>query len=490
MGSWIDIRRAVKRRLWTKECAMTAYKYLAAAQRGSKVFAGDVAEGFFEITHNSLALVGVAAVLVTAALLVRPDLRQRGEEHLSTWLMARQSATAEPDLVPEPAAVERATAADPRDLPHAQANVASWIARKYRVGLEPVAALVAEAYEAGRSHGIDPTLVLAVMAVESRFNPFAQSSVGAQGLMQVMTHIHSEKYKPFGGQYAAFDPKTNLRVGVKVLQEYIARAGSVEAGLKWYVGAAKLPNDGGYVDKVLAEHARLIQVAKGRQVPTTGNASAVSASTPTGNGGASVQMSPKLMTASRAPVRSASTQVANGVPTPSANKPLANRASAADTDTPVANRAPAADTDTPVANRAPAADADTPVAESAPAADADTPVAESAPAPGADTSVVESASVVDAEETSTAESAPATDADTPVAESAPAAEASTPIASAPAAIPGMPVVESAPAVDFGAPAAVDVPAVDTGTPIVDGVLPALNADTPANGPAKLVALSK
>ncbi len=60
---------------------------------------------------------------------------------------------------------------------------------------------------------------------------------------------------------------TNLRVGVRVLQECIQRAGSVQGGLKFYVGAAQLSEDGGYTEKVLAEHARLQQVAGGRAVP-------------------------------------------------------------------------------------------------------------------------------------------------------------------------------------------------------------------------------
>ena len=105
------------------------------------------------------------------------------------------------------------------------------------------------------------------MAVESSFNPIAQSNVGAQGLMQVMTGIHSDKYENFGGKLAAFDPVTNLRVGAKVLQECIQRAGSVQAGLKFYVGAALLTEDGGYADKVLAEHARLQAVAAGKAIP-------------------------------------------------------------------------------------------------------------------------------------------------------------------------------------------------------------------------------
>jgi hypothetical protein len=85
--------------------------------------------------------------------------------------------------------------------------------------------------------------------------------------MQVMTGVHGDKYESFGGKLAAFDPVTNLRVGVKVLQECIQRAGSVEAGLKFYVGAANSLEDGGYAEKVMAEHARLQQVAGGRAVP-------------------------------------------------------------------------------------------------------------------------------------------------------------------------------------------------------------------------------
>jgi hypothetical protein len=142
--------------------------------------------------------------------------------------------------------------------------VAYWLSRKYRVAPEPVGALVAEAYEIGARTKLDPTLILAIMAIESGFNPFAQSAVGAQGLMQVMTGIHSDKYESFGGKLAAFDPVTNLRVGVKVLQECIARAGSLEGGLKFYVGAANLEDDGGYAGKVLAEHQRLLQVAGGK----------------------------------------------------------------------------------------------------------------------------------------------------------------------------------------------------------------------------------
>ena len=232
---------------------------------GVRTFVADVANGFLEITHNSFALIGLAVAFVAITLTARPDLRQAGEEQLMGWLQARQVAAI--GMPVEPEASERATASNPKDLPKEQAAVAFWLSKKYKVAAEPLSALVAEAYEIGGRTKLDPTLILAIMAIESNFNPFAQSAVGAQGLMQVMTTVHTEKYQNFGGHFAAFDPVSNLRVGIKVLQECIARAGSIEGGLRYYVGAANLADDGGYTAKVMAEHARLKQVASGRSVP-------------------------------------------------------------------------------------------------------------------------------------------------------------------------------------------------------------------------------
>ena len=235
---------------------------------GLRTFFGDVSTGFLHIIHNSFALLGLAVALIAIALLARPNLRQTGEEQLMGWLQDRQTqvvALTTP-LEPEPEPSERAMAVNPKSLPKEQATVAHWLSKKYRVAPEPLGLLVAEAYATGARVKLDPTLILAVMAIESRFNPFAQSSVGAQGLMQVMTRVHTDKYERVGGKLAAFDPVTNLRVGVKVLQECIARAGSIEGGLRYYVGAANMTSDGGYAAKVLAEHSQLRQVANGRRV--------------------------------------------------------------------------------------------------------------------------------------------------------------------------------------------------------------------------------
>lgn len=246
--------------------------------RSGVVFLRDVGHGLLEVAHNSLALIGlliVGAVLFGAE---RADVRHAVEAQALNWLQARHEARlqtqlatapeAEPDLG-EPDAIQRATAADPKDLSRAQASVAQWLSRRYHVAPEPVSRLVQEAWTVGALVNLDPTLILSVMAVESSFNPFAQSPVGAQGLMQVMTKVHDDKYEAFGGSHAAFDPVTNLRVGVQVLKECIARAGGLEAGLKAYVGASNASEDGGYAAKVLAHQALLRVVASGGRVPTT-----------------------------------------------------------------------------------------------------------------------------------------------------------------------------------------------------------------------------
>ena len=88
---------------------MTASTRLAALSSGLRTFAGDVAEGFFEITHNGLALVGVVVVLAVALLGAHPELRQQGEQQLTEWLTARKVAAL--GITPELGAIERATAA-------------------------------------------------------------------------------------------------------------------------------------------------------------------------------------------------------------------------------------------------------------------------------------------------------------------------------------------------------------------------------------------
>jgi hypothetical protein len=255
---------------------MNAIETLRHAQRATArsvgVFARDVGHGLLEVSHNTLALLGLGVVAMAAFGIGQADLRTRIEEQALQWLQGREVARALESGnvlagVSERSAVSRATAIDPSQLTGQQAAVAQWIARRYKVAPEPVSRLVQEAWSVGQTAAIDPTLILAIMAIESSFNPFAQSAVGAQGLMQVMTRVHDDKYVAFGGTHAAFDPVTNLRVGVQVLKDCIARAGSLQDGLRYYVGAASLDSDGGYAERVLSMQETLRTVAVGKRAP-------------------------------------------------------------------------------------------------------------------------------------------------------------------------------------------------------------------------------
>ena len=243
-----------------------------SSSAATSLFVKDIGQGLLVVSHNTLALVGLAVVAVMMMFLSQDNLRHQLETQAFGWLSARQDARAEAEgntlyATAEPDAVSRATAANPKDLPRQQAAVAQWLSRRYKVAPEPISRLVQEIWAVGQRVNVEPTLILAIMAIESGFNPFAQSPVGAQGLMQVLTRVHNEKYVAFGGNLAAFDPITNLRVGVQVLKESIRRGGSVQEGLRHYVGAANLADDSGYAARVLAEDQQMKAVIAGRQVP-------------------------------------------------------------------------------------------------------------------------------------------------------------------------------------------------------------------------------
>lgn len=156
-------------------------------------------------------------------------------------------------------------------VPNPQHKVlAGYLARRYRVAADATADLVGEAYAVGRAVGLDPLLILAVISVESRFNPIAESDMGAKGLMQVIPRFHTEKLAVHGGQDAVLDPKTNILVGAQILKEYIRLAGGLEAGLQMYNGAADDPAQG-YAQKVMAERQRLEQTLRAAR-PAAGTA--------------------------------------------------------------------------------------------------------------------------------------------------------------------------------------------------------------------------
>ena len=215
-------------------------------------------------------------------LYVRPDMAQQVSQFIAPAPAVIEPAVPAPSLaslMDAPAAPALAVEAAPAPLTaeekamlgnrKQQQFVTSWLSKRYRVAGDAANMLVSTAYTTARDIKLDPLLILAVMAIESGLNPFAESPVGAQGLMQVMSKIHHEKFQDMGGVQAALNPVANIRVGALILKDYVKRGGSVEAGLKTYVGAAAFETDSGYGSKVLAEYRRLKEVAVGKNVPTT-----------------------------------------------------------------------------------------------------------------------------------------------------------------------------------------------------------------------------
>jgi len=151
-------------------------------------------------------------------------------------------------------------------LAREQRAVTEYVARRYRVSEQAVAGFVGSAYRAGAERGVDPLLVLAVISVESRFNPVAESTVGAKGLMQVIPKYHLEKLNDHGGEQSLLDPNVNIMVGTQILREYQRRLGDTEAALQMYAGAFDEPSST-YANKVLAEKARLEAVRQKARKP-------------------------------------------------------------------------------------------------------------------------------------------------------------------------------------------------------------------------------
>jgi soluble lytic murein transglycosylase-like protein len=153
--------------------------------------------------------------------------------------------------------------ADPLD--REQRRLATHLARRFQVGADEVGLAVFTAYRAARDAGLDPLLVLAMIAVESSFNAEAESAMGAKGLMQIIPRFHLAKLEAHGGEDAVLDPESNIAVGTRILKEYVYRLGSLEAGLQQYNGASR-DESGAYALKVLAERSRLERLLRRTQV--------------------------------------------------------------------------------------------------------------------------------------------------------------------------------------------------------------------------------
>ncbi len=160
---------------------------------------------------------------------------------------------------PLPAAlIEQASPLDPT-----QRVLVRYLSRRFAIAAEATERMVQAADRAAAEVGLDPLLVLAVISIESRFNPIAESAMGAKGLMQIIPKYHRARLEALGGEDSVLDPESNILLGAQILQEYVRRTGTLEAGLQYYNGAFS-DESAQYAQKVMAERERLEQVLRAR----------------------------------------------------------------------------------------------------------------------------------------------------------------------------------------------------------------------------------
>jgi hypothetical protein len=220
--------------------------------------------GLFDLAHYLVPAEARALILGTDSAEILTADESAGQ--LKLWSstgrdipsIARQAALIPPHLI-DHSAIDRGILRTDAE----RKAVTSHLTKKFGLSPEDTAHYVTQAIAVGKEVNLDPTLILAVMAIESSFNPRAESRAGAQGLMQVRTHVHQEKFEPYGGPLAAFIPEANIRVGALILKACIAKAGSLEAGLKNYLGAPNAASGiNTYTGKVFSEREELRSIAR------------------------------------------------------------------------------------------------------------------------------------------------------------------------------------------------------------------------------------
>lgn len=199
---------------------------------------------------------GVAAMVVDRAPAVDvPEYALPGLPNLAELTDLSDLAAAA-----EPSAALPATETSPAVLSSRMLGALDYVTRRYRVSPEALVPVFQVAQLIGKERRIDPLLIVAIIGIESGFNPFAESAMGARGLMQVIPRFHRDKVPEGAGDGSLLDPLVNIRVGVYVLEEAIRRRGGLVPGLQYYAGSSE--SAGSYASKVLAEKERLEQAAR------------------------------------------------------------------------------------------------------------------------------------------------------------------------------------------------------------------------------------
>jgi soluble lytic murein transglycosylase-like protein len=129
-------------------------------------------------------------------------------------------------------------------------QVSALLAQKFGVARAKADQIAAAVMKSASKYSLPPSLLLAVIAIESRFREKAHGANGATGLMQIVPSSHRKLLK---GVKDLTEPTVNIEAGSQILHGYVDSAGGdVEAGLRSYGGGKN------YVAKV-SDQARLFE---------------------------------------------------------------------------------------------------------------------------------------------------------------------------------------------------------------------------------------
>ena len=209
-------------------------------------------------TIFQLSLLIAALVLVMGVVDVFAGNGKRSPHEIAHSLLPEAVELA--DVVETSAVVQESEVPKEALTPRMRA-VLEHVTQRYRVSPEALGPIFEAAQLTGRERSLDPLIIVAIIGIESGFNPFAQSPKGAQGLMQVIPRFHRDKVPEGAGKLPLFDPVTNVQIGAHVLQEAIRRRGGLMAGLQQFGGAVD-DEEQTYAAKVLAEKQRLEQAVR------------------------------------------------------------------------------------------------------------------------------------------------------------------------------------------------------------------------------------
>lgn len=233
------------------------------------------------LAHRALLTLGLAAIAVLAVMLFNPRLTDTFKAIspfskpsrigliTDTAAPQRRSASSGVPIAAAPAAAAHAIDKDKLpnvDAAEQQQALTGWLSKRYRVATDAVRMLVSTSYAAADETKLDPLLILAVISVESKFNPFAEGTFGARGLMQVRFEGYPGKLRKAGSAGELFDPAANIRLGARILKDCLVLDGSLESALNRYAGDAATGNSYGYRSRIMAEYRQLQRIANRRNL--------------------------------------------------------------------------------------------------------------------------------------------------------------------------------------------------------------------------------